>query len=217
MEHFLTIPWIIYGMETFTLHGHGSDMKFAFSLFFSSVQFSRSVVSDSSRPHESQRARPPCPSATPRVHSDSRPSSRWCHPAISSSVVPFSFWIPQSRPLPPVFHLATTSMIFPWNSGHIWRVLLLRPLTTLAAQTEKWICLSFGIKLYFRRPTELESGGLSFLRPFHIDDHWKHVCSFFLLNKDISFSWRKSSIFLRIFSIFYLLYLRRKTLITRHF
>ena len=54
---------------------------------FSSVQFSHSVVSDSLRPHESQHARPPCPSPTPRVHSDSRPSSQWCHPAISSSVV----------------------------------------------------------------------------------------------------------------------------------
>ena len=53
-------------------------------------QFSRSVVSDSLRPHESQHARPPCPSPTPGVHSDSRPSSQWCHPAISSSVIPFS-------------------------------------------------------------------------------------------------------------------------------
>ena len=55
---------------------------------FSSVQFTCSVVSDSLRPHESQHARPPCPSPTPGVHSDSRPSSQWCHPAISSSVVP---------------------------------------------------------------------------------------------------------------------------------
>ena len=55
-----------------------------------SVQFSRSVVSDSLRPHELQHARPPCPSPTPRVHPDSSPSSQWCHPAISSSVVPFS-------------------------------------------------------------------------------------------------------------------------------
>ena len=55
-----------------------------------SVQFSRSVVSDSLQPHESQHARPPCPSPTPGVHSNSCPSSRWCHPAISSSVVPFS-------------------------------------------------------------------------------------------------------------------------------
>ena len=57
---------------------------------FSSHQFSRSVMSDSLQPHESQHARPPCPSPTPGVHSDSRPSSQWCHPAISSSVVPFS-------------------------------------------------------------------------------------------------------------------------------
>ena len=55
----------------------------------SSVQFSCLVVSDSLRPHESQHARPPCPSPTPRVHSSSCPLSRWCHPAISSSVIPF--------------------------------------------------------------------------------------------------------------------------------
>ena len=51
---------------------------------FGSVQFTHSVVSDSLRPHESQHTRPPCPSPTARVHSDSRPSSPWCHPAISS-------------------------------------------------------------------------------------------------------------------------------------
>ena len=67
------------------------------SLSFSSVQFSRSVVSDSLRPHESQHARPPCPSPSPGVHSDSRPLNPWCHPAISSSVVPFSS-CPQSLP-----------------------------------------------------------------------------------------------------------------------
>ena len=63
------------------------------------VQFSCSVVSNSLPPHESQDARPPCPSPTPGVHSDSRPSSLWCHPAISSSVVPFSSW-PQSFQAP---------------------------------------------------------------------------------------------------------------------
>ena len=62
-----------------------------------SDQISRSVVSDSLRPHELQHTRPPCPSPTPGVHSDSRPSSQWCHPAISSSVVPFSS-CPQSLP-----------------------------------------------------------------------------------------------------------------------
>ena len=56
----------------------------------SSVQFSSSVVSDSLWPHESQHARSPCPSPTPRVHSDSHPFSQWCYSAISSSVIPFS-------------------------------------------------------------------------------------------------------------------------------
>ena len=57
---------------------------------FSSVQFSRSVMSDSLRPHGLQHTSPPCPSPTPRVYSDSCPLSRWCHPTISSSVVTFS-------------------------------------------------------------------------------------------------------------------------------
>ena len=57
---------------------------------FSSVHFSHSVMSDSLRPHGLQHARPPCPSPTPRVYSNSCPLSRWCHPTISSSVVPFS-------------------------------------------------------------------------------------------------------------------------------
>ena len=56
----------------------------------SSVQFSGSVVSDSLQPHGLQHTRTPCPSPTPRVYSTSRPLSRWCHPTISSSVVPFS-------------------------------------------------------------------------------------------------------------------------------
>ena len=63
----------------------------------SSVQFSRSVMSNSLQPHESQHGRPPCPSPTPKVHSNSRPSRQWCHPAISFSVVPFSS-CPQSFP-----------------------------------------------------------------------------------------------------------------------
>ena len=67
------------------------------ALYPFSVQFSCSVVSDSLRPYELQHARPPCPSPTPGVHSDSRPSSQWCHLAMSSSVVPFSS-CPQSLP-----------------------------------------------------------------------------------------------------------------------
>ena len=78
---------------------------------FSSVQFSHSVVSDSLWPHESQHTRPPCPSPTPGVHSDSCPSSQWCHPAISSSVVPFSS-CPQSLPESESF---TMSQLFTWD------------------------------------------------------------------------------------------------------
>ena len=64
---------------------------------FSSVQFSCSVMSDSLRPHVPQHARPPCPSPTPRVHPNPCPLSGWCHPTISSSVVPF-FSCPRSFP-----------------------------------------------------------------------------------------------------------------------
>ena len=62
-----------------------------------SVQFSRSVVSDSLQPHEPQHARPPCLSPTPRVYQNSCILSQWCHPTISSSVIPFSSY-PQSFP-----------------------------------------------------------------------------------------------------------------------
>ena len=64
---------------------------------FSSVHFSRSVVSDSLGPHGLQHTRLPCPTPTPTVYSNSCPSSRWCHPTISSSVIPFSS-CPQSFP-----------------------------------------------------------------------------------------------------------------------
>ena len=80
-----------------------------------SVQFSRSVVSDSLQPHESQHARPPCPSPTPGVYSDSCPSSRWCHPAISSSIVPFSS-CPQSLPASGSFPM---SQLFAWGGQSI--------------------------------------------------------------------------------------------------
>ena len=80
-----------------------------------SVQFSRSVVSDYLQPHESQHARPPCPSPTPGVYSNSCPLSRWCHPAISSSVVPFSS-CPQSLPASGSFPM---SQLFAWTGQSI--------------------------------------------------------------------------------------------------
>ena len=74
-------------------------------------QFSCSVVSKSLRSQESQHARPPCPSPTPRVHSDSHPSNPWCHPAISSSVIPFSS-CPQSLSASEFFPM---SQLFSWG------------------------------------------------------------------------------------------------------
>ena len=76
-----------------------------------SVQFSCSVMSDSLRPHGLQNSRPPCPSPTPGVHADARPSSQWCHPAISSSVIPFSS-CPQSLPASESFPM---SQLFLWG------------------------------------------------------------------------------------------------------
>ena len=77
----------------------------------SSVQFSCSVVSDSLRLHGLQHVRSPCPSPTPGVYSNSCPSSQWCHPAISSSVVPFSS-CPQSLPPSGSFPM---SQLFTWS------------------------------------------------------------------------------------------------------
>ena len=98
---------------------------------FSSVQFSCSVVSDSLRHHELQHARPPCPSPSPRVHSNSCHSSRWCHPAISSSVIPFSS-CPQSLPSLESFPM---SQLFAWG-GQSTRVSA--SASVLPMNTQNW-------------------------------------------------------------------------------
>ena len=95
---------------------------------FSSVQFSRSL-----RPHELQHARPPCPSLTPRVHSNSRPSSWWCHPAIPSSVIPF-FSCPQSLPASESFPM---SQLFAWG-GQSTGVSFLPKASFLPKNTQGW-------------------------------------------------------------------------------
>ena len=106
------VTWI----ELISLTLGESSLTQKYKLYqFSSVQFSRSVGSDSLWPHESQHARSPCPSPTPRVHSDSRPSSQWCHPAISSSVIPFSS-CPQSLPASGSFPM---SQLFAWGGRSI--------------------------------------------------------------------------------------------------
>ena len=86
-------PWWVYAGDIRHL-----ELKSLFklrlkdtSLLITSVQFSCTVVSNSLQPHGMQHARPPCPSSTPGVYSNSCPLIQWCHPTISSSVIPFSF------------------------------------------------------------------------------------------------------------------------------
>ena len=95
-ESTFTYWWLIFITLFLSSKNHSFKGNCDYKMF-SSIQFSHSVVPDSLQPHESQHARPPCPSPTPGVHSDSRPSSQWCHPAIPSSVISFSS-CPQSLP-----------------------------------------------------------------------------------------------------------------------
>ena len=102
-----------------------------YKILISSVQFSRSVGFNSLQPHESQHARPPCPSPTPGVYSNSCPSSWWCHPAISSSVVPFSS-CPQSLPASGSFPM---SQLFSWGGQSIG---VSASASVLAMNTQDW-------------------------------------------------------------------------------
>ena len=99
-EHHCSYTFVLFGYNFLRMSPSGF-----------SLQFSCSVVSDSLQPHESLHARPPCPSPTPRVHSDSHPLIQWCHPAISSSVVPF-FSCPQSLPASDSLPM---SQLFTWG------------------------------------------------------------------------------------------------------
>ena len=101
-----------------------------------SVQFSCSVVSDSLQLHESQHARPPCPSSSLGVHSNSCPSSQWCHPAISSSVIPFSS-CPQSLPASESFPM---SQLFAWGgqSTGVSALALFLPKNTQGWSPSEW-------------------------------------------------------------------------------
>ena len=135
-------------------------------MYLSPVQFSRSVMSDSLQPHESQHARPPCPSPTPRVHSDSCPLSRWCHPAISSSVIPFSS-CPQSLPESESFPM---SQLFAWG-GQSSGVSALA--SFLPKNTQGWSPLEWTSWI------SLQSKGLS--RVFSNTTVQKHQCSAFFM------------------------------------
>ena len=104
------------------------------------VQFSRSVMSDSLRPHESQHARLPCLSPTPGVHSDSCPSSQWCHPAISSSVVPFSS-CPQSLPASVFSDESTVRMRWPKYWSFIFSIIPSKGIPGLISFRMDWLDL----------------------------------------------------------------------------
>ena len=141
----------------------------------SSVQFSRSVMSDSLWPHESQHARPPCPSPTPTVYSNSCQSSRWCHPAISSSVTPFS--CPQSLPASGSFPL---SQLFAWGGQSIG---VSTSASVLPVNTQDWsplgwtgwislsavpvsqflVCVLFNS--FFHMPVQLSAGPIDKISP----------------------------------------------------
>ena len=120
----------------------GSLTGFFSPFQFCSVQFCRSVVSDSLRPHESQHTRHPCPSPTPRVHSNSCPSSRWCHPAISSSVIPFSS-CPQSLPALGSF---PRSQLFAWGGQSLG---VSASASVLPMNTQDWAPLFIYFFIYF--------------------------------------------------------------------
>ena len=148
-----------------------------------SVQFSRSVVSDSLQPHELQHARPPCPSPSPGVYSNLHPSSQWCHPAISSSVIPFSS-CPQSVPASKSFPM---SQLFAWG-GQSTGVSALA--SFLPMNTQDWSPLGWTgwISLQSKGLSEssptpqfksINSSVLSFLHSptlTSIHDHWKNHC-----------------------------------------
>ena len=108
LRNFLKEVTVLWSRERKGTGGWGAGGQ-----LYGSVQFS-SVLSDSLRPHESQHARPPCPSPTPGVYPNSCPLSWWCHPAISSSAVPFSS-CPQSLPASGSFPLS----YFAWGGQSI--------------------------------------------------------------------------------------------------
>ena len=112
--------------RSFTETYHQASLK-----IHCSVQLSCSVMSDSLRPHELQHTRPPGPSPTPWVHSNSCPSSQWCHPAISSSVVPFSS-CPQSLAASGSFPM---SQLFAWGGQSIG---VLASASFLPKNTQDW-------------------------------------------------------------------------------
>ena len=142
-----------------------------------SVQFSRSVMSDSLQPHELQHARPPCPSPTPRVYPNIYPLSWWCHPTISSSVVPFSSCL-QPFPASGSFQMSRLFV----SGGQSIGVSASKSVVPMNTQNWSplewtgWISLqSKGLSRVFSNT--INSSALSFLHSptlISIHDHWKN-------------------------------------------
>ena len=109
-------------------------------LWMSSVQFSHSVISDSLWPHESQHTRAPCPSPIAPIHSNSSPSSWWCHPAISSSVVPFSS-CPQSLPASVFSNESTFCMRWPKYWSFSFSIITSKEIPGLISFRMDWLDL----------------------------------------------------------------------------
>ena len=108
---------------------------------FSSVQFSRSVISDSLWPHALQHARPPCPSPVPGVHSDLHPSSQRCHPAISSSVIPFSSCPPIAPSIRVFSNESTLSMRWPKYWSFSFSIITSKEIPGLISFRMDWLDL----------------------------------------------------------------------------
>ena len=158
-----------------------SDWTTTIYYYCQSVQFSCSVMSDSLQPDESQHARSPCPSPTLGVYSNSCPSSWWCHPAISSSVVPFSS-CPQSLPAPGSFPM---SQLFEWGgqSTGVSASVSVLPMNIQDSSPSGWTgCMplqSKGLSRVFSNTTVQmhQFSVLSFLHSptlTSLHDHWKN-------------------------------------------
>ena len=144
-------------------------------------------MSDSLRPHEQHHARPPCPSPTPGVYSNSCPSSRWCHPAISSSFVPFSS-CPQSLPVSGSFPM---SQLFAWGGQSTG---VSASASVLPMNTQDWSPLGWTGWI------SLQSKGLS--RVFSNTAVQKHLNLYFLVNAFQGYTFTSKYNFNCIFQVF---------------
>ena len=156
-------------------------ISFAICTLVSSVQFSRSVMSDSLQPHGLQHARPLCPSPTPGACSNSCPSSRWCHPTISSSVIPFSSclqsfpasgsfqWVSSSHQVAKVLEFQLQHQSFQWTFtiDLLWDWLVWSPCSPSDSQESSLIpqfkTISSSVLIFLYSPT---------LTSIH--DYWKN-------------------------------------------